>query len=216
MKQAIGLIGGTFDPIHIGHLCPAIETREQLGLQKILFIPNSIPPHRDTPHSCAEHRLKMARLAIRDVEGFEVDDRELKRLKPSYTIDTLQSLRAEYPDTPLCFLMGMDSLLSLASWHRWEELTDYAHLVICHRPGWNPEFGEPIASWLKAHQDQTLGALQTRLCGLVQFVENRTFDISATELRQRIREGKECRYLLPDAVLDYIRQQGLYRPTRPQ
>ena len=136
MKTAIGILGGTFDPIHYGHLTPAREAMQALGLEHIRLMPNHIPPHRPQPVASSEQRLAMVTLAASEFGGFQVDDRELRRQSPSFTFDTLRQLRHELPDTPICFLIGMDSLLSLPTWHRWQELTDYAHLVVSVRPGW--------------------------------------------------------------------------------
>jgi nicotinate-nucleotide adenylyltransferase len=209
-KAPIGLLGGTFDPIHIGHLRPAIEARDAIGLAEIRLIPNHIPPHRANPFCSSEQRLAMVKLAAAENAGFVVDERELKRDKPSWTIDTLIELRHELPDTPLCFLMGMDSLLGLPGWHRWQELLDHAHLVVSVRPGWQPDYPGEVAELLARHHTTDATALHQRLAGHIWLADNQPIELSATRLRALLAAGEDPRYLLPPSVADYIRQQGLY------
>ncbi len=210
LRAPIGLLGGTFDPIHIGHLRPAIEARDAIGLAEIRLIPNHIPPHRTNPFCSSEQRLAMVKLAAAENAGFVVDERELKRDKPSYTIDTLIELRHELPDTPLCFLMGMDSLLGLPGWHRWQELLDHAHLVVSVRPGWRPDYPGEVAELLARHHTTDATALHQRLAGHIWLADNQPIELSATRLRALLAAGEDPRYLLPPSVADYIRQQGLY------
>lgn len=210
LRAPIGLLGGTFDPIHIGHLRPAIEARDAIGLAEIRLIPNHIPPHRANPFCSSEQRLAMVKLAAAENAGFVVDERELKRDKPSYTIDTLIELRHELPDTPLCFLMGMDSLLGLPGWHRWQELLDHAHLVVSVRPGWQPDYPGEVAELLARHHTTDATALHQRLAGHIWLAGNQPIELSATRLRALLAAGEDPRYLLPPSVADYIRQQGLY------
>ncbi|EKP0307567.1 nicotinate-nucleotide adenylyltransferase [Aeromonas veronii] len=211
LQAPVGLLGGTFDPIHIGHLRPAIEARDTLGLAEMRLIPNHIPPHRANPFCSSEQRLAMVKLAAAENHHFVVDERELKRDKPSYTIDTLIELRRELPDTPLCFLMGMDSLLSLPSWHRWQELLDHAHLVVSVRPGWQPEYPAEVAQLLARHHTTDANALHQRLAGHIWLASNQPIELSATRLRELLATGGDPRYLLPEPVAHYIDQQGLYR-----
>lgn len=213
MKRAIGILGGTFDPIHLGHLQPALEAMQTLQLASLHLMPNHIPPHRPQPVATSSQRLAMVELAAEDLPGVTVDDRELRRLTPSYTIDTLIELRRELPDTPLCFLMGMDSLLGLPSWHRWQELTDYAHLVVAVRPGWQPELGGELAEFVTAHQTNSPLAVHQLLGGHLLWLQNQPFALSATELRARLAQGDSLGGLVPQKVADYIRQQGIYRPA---
>jgi nicotinate-nucleotide adenylyltransferase len=213
LNPAIGLLGGTFDPIHIGHLRPAIEAQQALSLAEIRLIPNHIPPHRANPFCSSEQRLAMVRLAAAENPGFVVDERELRRERPSYTIETLIELRSELPDTPLCFLMGMDSLLSLPSWHRWQALLDHAHLVVSGRPGWQPDYPAPVAELLARHQTRDPGALHQRLAGHIWLADNLPIHLSATALRELLAKGQDPRYLLPASVAHYIDQQGLYRAS---
>jgi nicotinate-nucleotide adenylyltransferase len=213
MKRAIGILGGTFDPIHQGHLQPALEAMQTLQLASLRLMPNHIPPHRPQPVATSSQRLAMVELAAEDLTSVTVDDRELRRLTPSYTIDTLIELRRELPDTPLCFLMGMDSLLGLPSWHRWQELTDYAHLVVAVRPGWQPELDGELAEFVTAHQTNSPLAVHQQLGGHLLWLQNQPFALSATELRARLAQGDSLDGLVPQKVADYIRQQGIYRPA---
>lgn len=213
LTPPIGLLGGTFDPIHIGHLRPAIEAREALDLAEVRLLPNHIPPHRASPLCSSEQRLAMVRLAAAETPGFVVDERELGRDKPSYTIDTLIALRKELPDTPLCFLMGMDSLLGLPSWHRWQELLAYAHLVVSVRPGWQPDYPAEIEDLLHRRQSRDKLDFHRHRHGRIWLCDNLPIELSATRLRTLLAEGRDPRYLLPASVASHIAKHGLYQPT---
>jgi nicotinate-nucleotide adenylyltransferase len=212
MKSAIGILGGTFDPIHNGHLFPAREIMQTLHLAELRLMPNHIPPHRAQPVASSDQRLAMARLAAEDLPGFCVDDRELRRTSPSYTIDTLIELRSELPDTPLCFLIGMDSLLSLSSWHRWQELTDYAHLIVSLRPGWTPVLPPAIALFVEQHACPSPQAVHARLAGYVLLMQNQPVELSATQLRTQLAAGPLPDGMLPQKVADYLLKQRIYGP----
>ncbi|MGO1245863.1 MAG: nicotinate-nucleotide adenylyltransferase [Oceanisphaera sp.] len=213
MKKAIGLLGGTFDPIHIGHLRPAIELQEQLNLAQIRLLPNYIPPHKTTPDSAPEHRLAMAQLATKYTPGLVVDARELAHNRPSYTIETLIELRKEQPDTPLCFLMGMDSFCGLNHWHRWQELLEYVHIIVSDRPGFQSHFNPTIQALFRAHSTTDPRLLQQHLAGHIYLFNNAQLDISSTQIRRLIRHGNNPQYLLPEAVANYIREQRLYQSS---
>lgn len=211
IQKAIGLLGGTFDPIHVGHLRPAIALLERLNLSEVRLIPNYIPPHKVTPDSSPEHRLAMVKLAASQTPGLVVDERELSRDSPSYTLDTLKELKAELPNTPLCFLMGMDSLCQLDQWHGWQQLLDYAHLVVSHRPGWQPDFNANIQALVQAHATTDPQRLSHQLSGCIYLFDSPQLDISSTQIRNCVKEGNNPQYLLPEAVLNYIRDKGLYQ-----
>jgi len=211
LKPPIGLLGGTFDPIHLGHLRPALEICQQLKLAQVRFIPNRYPPHKPHPNSTDSDRLEMLRRALAGQPEFAIDTRELKRDKPSYTIDTLIELRRELPDTPLCFIMGMDSLVSLASWHRWRELGDYAHLVVCHRPGWQPDLDGELAEWAQQRRCQHIDQLGQHTNGLLLLCQVSQLEIASSSIRAGLASGLSPRYLLPDNVLEYIELRRLYR-----
>lgn len=214
--RAVGLFGGTFDPVHYGHLRPALEILEALALDRLLFIPAREPPHRGPPLATPAQRLAMLRLAVADQPGFVIDERELARPGPSYSVDTLRSLRAELgPDLPLCLIVGLDAFLGLGSWHRWEEIPTLANLVVAHRPGWRLEPGERgsegALSWLRGHQLTEPRLLHERPAGGVWLQPVTPLDISATGIRAHVGRGSSPRYLLPDPVWRYIQEQGLYR-----
>lgn len=217
--KAIGIFGGTFDPIHIGHLRIAVELREHLKLDELRLMPSARPPHREQPGVSAEHRLEMLRLGIggRKYDGknqpddLVADDRELCREGLSYTVDTLAQLRAELgANVALCLCIGMDSLINLPSWRRWQELSDYAHIVVAARPGWHlPESG-PVAEWLAGRRTEDPQLLSNTPSGLVLVEAMTLLPVSATKIRQDIALGNSVRYLVPDAVIEYIHQHRLY------
>ncbi|HYW93720.1 MAG TPA: nicotinate-nucleotide adenylyltransferase [Gammaproteobacteria bacterium] len=206
-----GVFGGTFDPIHFGHLRPALELRESLGLDEVLFIPSAVPPHRDTPNLDAGTRLELLRLAVSGQAGFRVDDRELRRRGRSYTVDTLRSLRDELGAArPLCLLLGLDAFLGLPRWDRWRQLLDLAHVVVAHRPGWNaPSVGE-LGALMRERSVHDRRTLAERPAGWIYFQGVTSLDISATRIRSLLAAGRSVRYLLPDLVWERIQRDGLY------
>ena len=209
----LGIFGGTFDPIHYGHLRLAETAREALGLGRVRLIPAGQPPHRATPGAAGAHRLEMARLAAADNPAFEVDPAEVEAAQASYTILTLERLRAELgPRRPLVLLLGVDAFLGLPSWRRWTELFDFAHLAVANRPGYALD-GAVMPAGL-AEQASRRQATPASLAiapagGLVQF-DMTPLAISATDIRARNAAGQSLRYLLPPAVLDYISRHQLY------
>jgi len=211
----VGILGGTFDPIHFGHLRLAEEMLELANLQQIRFIPAGTPPHRDSPQVSALHRSAMVQLAILDQPGFVLDSREVNRTTPCYTVDTLRELRAELGEAqPICLLMGGDAFLELHTWHEWERLFDLAHIVVGHRPGY------PLEKRIHSANKELRRHYQERLCdasalsqhssgGIVELAIPK-LEISATLIRSRVAEKRSIRYLLPNAVADYIYQHHLY------
>ena len=207
----IGLFGGTFDPVHFGHLRPALEVQQALELNEVRFIPAGQPPHREVPHATASQRLSMLQAAIEGQPGFVVDEREIRREGPSYMVDTLVSLREELDQVPLCLILGYDAFLGLPGWHQWQQLIGLCHLVITHRPGWNHgDLGETLQSLVQQHEMTSEKMLEQAAGGLV-FIPVTQLDISATDIREQIRAGQDIRYLLPDLVYEMIKEQQLYR-----
>lgn len=213
----IGILGGTFNPVHFGHLRLAEEMLELANLREIRFIPTGTPPHRDKPRTSAQHRSAMVRLAIAGQPAFVLDEREVGRTAPCYTVDTLRELRAELGAAqPLCLLMGSDAFLQLHTWHEWEQLFGLAHIVVGYRPGFTLE--ERIHSAtaeLQRHYQQrlcTANRLSQQPCGGIAELAIPKLEISATDIRRRVAGGRTIRYLLPDAVADYIHQHHLYQP----
>ena len=214
---ALGVFGGTFNPVHNGHLRSALEIREALGLEQVLLVPAAQPPLRELPDCDAEFRADLVELAVQGEPGLACDRRELSRQGPSYTYDTLAELRAEVgPGRSLCLVVGTDTLERFEQWHRWEELLSLAHLVIVARPGWNfPDNGR-VADWLRRHHTEALSDLHTRACGGVHRQCLRQLPISATEIREIIAAGRSPRFLLPERVLERIEASGVYRPSHAQ
>lgn len=211
----IGIFGGTFDPIHYAHLRTALEVQQQLGLTELRFVPASIPPHRPQPMASAAQRLAMVKLAIAGQPGMEVDERELRRDGPSYMVDTLASLRAELGDTPLVLILGLDALLGLPAWHQWTRLIELAHLAVMERPGVVlPGEGE-LAELVRTHRTEEAAQLARQPAGALYFVPVSQLAISATDIRAQLAAGRSPRFLLPDAVLDYIFDAGLYGASVP-
>jgi len=207
----LGIFGGTFDPVHFGHLRPALEVQQALGLNEVRFIPAGQPPHREVPHAIASQRLSMLRAAIEDQPGFVVDEREIRREGPSYMVDTLVSLREEVGQLPLCLILGYDAFLGLPDWHQWTRLIELAHLVITHRPGWNhDDLNNVLQSLVKQHE-VAHERLSEQAAGGLLFVPVTQLDVSATTIREQISAGQDIRYLLPDTVYRIIREQKLYR-----
>jgi nicotinate-nucleotide adenylyltransferase len=213
----IGIFGGTFDPIHYGHLRLAEELAEHARLEEVRFIPTGSPPHRTAPGAAPEHRLAMAKLATADNPLFRVDDRETRRSGPAYTHDTLSELRQQLgARRPLALLLGADAFLDLAAWHRWHELFTLAHVIVAYRPGypidtWQARMPEPLAREYAARSMQQPYAVHLAPAGGIVAVQMTGLDISATFVRTAVHAGSSPRYLLPDAVLEYIRWHALYR-----
>jgi nicotinate-nucleotide adenylyltransferase len=208
--KPIGIFGGTFDPIHYGHLRTAFELLQTLDLEEVRFVPCGDPPHRGVTFASAAVRLQMVQLATRDEDGFVVDDRELRRDGPSYSIDTLASFRAEFPDRSLCLITGMDAFLGLPTWHRWDEILDFAHIVVAHRPGWQaPRDGE-LGQLLAERRTRAAEDLQARPCGRVHVHAVTQLEIASTEIRSLVAEGYDPRFLMPDAVREVIMESACY------
>lgn len=208
----LGIYGGTFDPVHIGHLRTALDLYETLGLSEVRLIPAQQPPHRDRPQASPEQRLALLQAAVDGQPGLLVDDRELSRPGPSYMVDTLTSLRDEFGDTPLALILGMDAFLGLEGWHRWHELTGLAHLLVMQRPGVAlPAEGE-LAELLASRRVAGVAALQQRPAGGILLCEVTRLAISASDIRARRAAGRSIRYLVPDTVWQQIDRQGLYSP----
>ncbi|MGH1372588.1 MAG: nicotinate-nucleotide adenylyltransferase [Cellvibrionaceae bacterium] len=208
--KTLGLFGGTFDPVHNGHLRMALELKQRLQLDDMRLLPCHQPPHRDKPSRSSEARATMVELAVADCDALSCDKRELERDKPSYTIDTLIALRQALGDEiSLCWCVGMDSLVNLDSWHRWQELLRFAHLVVTARPGWQlPEQGA-VAQWLAQHRSSA-AQLSKSSAGSVVICEMSQLDISATGLRQMMAEGHSAQFLMPEVVWRYIQENDLY------
>lgn len=208
---SVAILGGTFDPVHNGHLRSAVEVRELLRFDQLRLIPAHVPPHRTQPLATSAQRLQMLQLAIADEAGLVADGRELERSGPSYTFDTLTALRGELDaNTALSLIVGMDAFAELHTWHRWRELLDVANIVVIARPGSALPTQGDVAELLQQHRVDA-GDLHRHVSGTVAVVELTPLPISATAIRGLIRNGKSPRYLLPDSVWHFIREHNLYR-----
>lgn len=208
----VGLFGGTFDPVHYGHLRSALELVERLQLEQLRLMPSAQPPHRDVPECSAEHRAAMVELAVAGAPRLACDTRELQRAGKSYTIDSLIELRGELGEqVGLCLVMGCDAVLGITTWHRWQELLDWAHIIIIARPGWELPRSGAVAQWLADHRLLDHKALRQRSAGGIVIEELRPLAISSTEIRDMLAAGRSAQYLTPQTVLDYIQLHKLYR-----
>ncbi len=209
--RRIGVLGGTFDPVHIGHLRSALEVAEGLALDELRLMPNARPPHRNTPQVSAQDRLAMVRCAVEGVPTLSVDARELARDTPSYTIETLELMRAELAASDQLFLLlGWDAFCGLPSWHRWEELLQHCHILVLQRPDADVEPPDALRNLLAARSVSDPQAL-VGPAGHIAFVWQTPLAVSATQIRQLLASGKSVRFLVPDAVLAYIDAHNLYR-----
>ncbi len=214
-QYAIGVLGGTFDPIHFGHLRMAEELAEALNLDEVCIIPAGQPPHRTVPRTPARHRLEMARLAIADNPRFKLDEREVLQARASYTVDTLSALREELgQQQPIWLFMGSDAFLGLSTWKEWQRLFELAHIAVAHRPGYRLEQSDALNDGLRQELErrQVAGSPHTP-AGSILLRPVTQLDITATDIRNRLQEGRSVRYLLPDSVLDYIQKNLLYLPA---
>jgi nicotinate-nucleotide adenylyltransferase len=213
-QQAIGILGGTFDPIHLGHLRLAIEIHDALDLARVHVIPCYRPVHRKLPVASPEQRLAMVTCAVHDEPSLFVDDREIRRKNPSYMIDTVLDIRKEMPDTPLCLLVGIDAFLGFTSWHRWQEILEEVHIVVAHRPQYQlPDTGM-TADLLKERLRQDPSYIHQYKAGKILLRPITQLEISASDIRKQIAMGRNPRYLLPDRVYDYLQQHGTYSISR--
>ncbi|WP_332675707.1 nicotinate-nucleotide adenylyltransferase [Aromatoleum sp.] len=216
----LGVFGGTFDPIHLGHLRLAEEARERLDLEYVAFIPAGQPPHRDAPHSTAADRLEMVRRATASNPSFIVDDGEVFAAGKSYTVLTLERLRASIgPERPLVLILGADAFQGLPTWHRWREILQLTHLAVGNRPGHALPDGIPrgmasaeLDALCNNHRDNDPTSVHQSPAGRIVPFDMTPLAISASQVRALILAGQSARYLLPEPVLQYIGQHHLYQP----
>lgn len=212
--RLVGIFGGTFNPIHFGHLRMAQELASALKMDEVKFIPSANPPHKGNVMVSAEHRSAMVKLAIANNPLFSVDELELNRTGTSYTIDTLISLRESLgQDTSLCLMMGSDAFVKLNTWHRWQELLDYAHIVLVQRPSAQPQEALPaeVEALLRDHYTDQHVDLANENSGFIMMQAITGQDISATGIREILRGGESARYLIPFEIAQYIEQNTLYQ-----
>ncbi len=204
----IGIMGGTFDPVHFGHLKPAMDVKQALGLEQVRFLPNRIPPHRAPPWLNVEQRKKLLQIAIEPLPGFEVDTRELDRPGKSFMVDTLASLRDDYPDDSLCLILGMDAFAGLADWHEWQKIPDLCHLVITERPGFDWP-ASPELQALKANRVSGVDELKKAGTGGILLQSASLLEISSSDIRRRFKAGQAIGNFVPEAVEHELREMML-------
>ena len=210
----IAIMGGTFNPIHFGHLRIAEEVREAFDIDRVLFIPTFHPPHKDNGSLIPpEHRLEMVKLAIKDNPFFETSDIEIKRGGRSYSVITLRELREQYPGTDFSFIVGTDSFNDITTWCEYEKLFKLTNFIVIPRPGYAvKKIGEvlPVELAKKFWYDAEQGVYSNNDGRFVAYMETTLFGISGSKIREIIKQGKSTRYILPEEVEDYIRKNNLY------
>ena len=212
--EPIALLGGTFDPVHYGHLRFADDVRRVLGLPQVRLVPSALPPHREPARASAADRLAMLELAVRDFAGLVVDAREIARGGRSYTVETLESLRREHPEAPLVLLVGADAFRGLPAWHRWREIFDLAHIVVVPRPGsMLDDLPAALAPEWRARHTADPQVLRARPAGSIYVQPVAPHAISSTQIRNALAQGdvRSIEALLPPPVLAYIGSRRLYR-----
>lgn len=209
--RRVGILGGTFDPIHFGHLRPAVEVRAALALEHVRMIPARVSPLRDDPAAAPADRLAMLRAAVADQADLVVDDRELGRDGPSYTVDTLEALAADLADATLFLILGADAFAEFERWHRWQAIVARTHLVVTHRPGTALTVPPGLADAVT--DDAT--ALEAAPAGAVWIQPVTQLDISATVIRHLAAAGGDLRYLMPEGARRHLEEQRLYDERIP-
>ncbi|KGK41433.1 nicotinate-nucleotide adenylyltransferase [Nitrincola sp. A-D6] len=208
-------MGGTFDPVHHGHLRTALEIQQWLQVSQVSLIPSGEPVHREQPGCSAEHRLAMVTLAVADAASLHVDEREVSSSEPSFSALTLTSLRNELgPQRPICMVMGMDAYLTLPQWKDWHTFLSLCHIIAVARPGYQYQPVAQMDEFTRLHAAESPLVLTEKPCGSVLIHELTPLGISATQIRELIGQGHSPRYLLPDQVWEYIKQHQLYSYKR--
>ena len=216
MRTRLGILGGTFDPIHVGHLRTAVELREEGRWQEVRLIPCGVPPHRQTPCVAAHHRLAMAGLAAGQTPGLTVDDREVRCARPAYTVETLRGLRRDMPAADLILVVGMDQFVKFTTWYRWQDVFSLANLVVVERPGETAEIADSaLREKVAAGRVERLEDLHRAVAGHVCFWRGTQLAVSATQIRTAVLQGRSIQYLVPEPVRRYITQHNLYRDSCP-
>ena len=217
IKSSIGVLGGTFDPIHFAHLRLAEEVAEAFMLNTVRLIPSANPPHRITPSAPAEDRLKMVELALdRANKKLVPDGRELNRVGKSYMVDTLKQLRTEHPNASISLILGTDAFIELMTWHEWQQLFSLANIIVASRPNLplselETNLEKKLASEYEARKRHDRDLLHSSKNGLIFTHEFTSLEVSGTSLRRRIQHKQSLKYLLPDNVINYIQNHNLYK-----
>ena len=208
--RLIGILGGTFDPIHNGHLHVATSLLKQLPLDEVRLLPCYLPVHRTAPIASPEHRLAMTKLACDSIPKVSVDEHEMKRQGPSYMIDTLRDLKTEHFSDHLCLIIGQDAFQTFDEWHHWKKILDYCHLIIVSRPQSSNQTNEPLKTFVNYHETKEFSALASTPTGKIFFCEIPPLNISATQLRDQLAQHQYNDKAIPQRVFQYILQYHLY------
>ena len=201
----LGVLGGTFDPVHIGHLRTVMDLQQQLPVRKVHLIPNYQPPHRSAPRVAADQRMQLLQQAVADLPGLVADDREIRRQGDSYMVDTLAELKQQFPERHLCLIIGMDAYNSFCSWHEWETILKTAHLIVMQRAG----IDQLENHQLEQHCVSNVEALQKTAAGCVLMQPVSQLDISSTRIRALAAEGENIQFLVPEVIRQQV--QTLYK-----
>lgn len=209
----IGILGGTFDPIHLGHIKPAKQVFSRFNLDELLIIPAHKPPHKESTNATAKHRVNMVKLVCDQEPNFVLDEREIKRTTLSYSIDTIKEIETEYPNCELYFIMGMDSLLNFTNWFEWENILSRCNLIVNTRPGYDlSTLNSEIQQRLNTHKINNSDVKDTLLtAGKIYLNQSDNFNISSTDIRQKLSANNFCGDWVPDSVLKYIALHQLYK-----
>lgn len=210
-RPLLGLFGGTFDPVHYGHLKPVLQAAKQLQIAEVCLIPCHIPPHKNMPEAANQHRLKMLEIVCRLHPQFSIDDRELHSDTKSYTVQTLRQLHSENPGHTLCFFIGMDSLLNFNQWYEWREILQLCHIVVCQRPQHKFSNKKQIPTELMPFICNDRSLLRSRISGKIFIANTEPVNISSTEIREKSKVDENISETMPQAIIDYIDQHQLYR-----
>ncbi|PKG99060.1 nicotinate-nucleotide adenylyltransferase [Paraglaciecola sp. MB-3u-78] len=223
LTPPLGIFGGTFDPIHNGHIYPVLEGAEKANIKKVALMPCYIPSHKNPAAASSEDRLKMVELVCADHGLFYADPRDISRGIPTFSVDSLTEIRKAMPNTPLCFFIGTDSLQSLFTWHQWPTLFDLCHFVVCERNAESiktlnsntdnslKRHGPQLQELLKKRQVFNPMALHSRLAGHIYVANTQSLTVSSSKIRQQLANNQSVDSFLPPKIIDYIQQHKLYQ-----
>lgn len=207
----IGVFGGTFDPVHYGHIKPALSVKQTLNLNQLRFVPNRLPPHRAEPWLDAEQRLLLLKTALKDYPDVIIDERELKRDGPSYMVDTLGSIKQDFPAETLCLIIGMDAFFGITSWFKWRLLFDLCHIVVTQRPGFDchtieQHFDSTDYDFIAPRLTTDMHELSKQECGKILLQSVPQLDISSTRIRSGLLKGEDISQWMPEQASVKLRE----------
>lgn len=211
LNKPIGILGGTFDPIHKGHIEIAKKVYEQLDLAEIRFIPCKQPLLKNDAQASTKQRVDLLKIACEPFPEFVIDEREIKRESPSYMVETLMSLRSELPQTPLCLIMGIDAYAELPRWYQWEKIITLAHLIIINRPHYSLPDTPILNDFYRQHHSNKNSAIHEKIAGFILTLTLPPLPYASRDIRQQISQGKNLEEALPPGVWQYIKKHGLYQ-----